>query len=240
MKPFTLFMCLLSFLILEAGFVSYVPLSEWQKRRYVQSVPYVSHWITWQDHNAVRNVFRSGGQGFVSYKWRDENQTWTDAESLISESLNGSRHARLAVKNVRQQGILAQFSAELKEKADNGDLFAAIGLFQLGAFNNSPADSSLAADFLKKHPSALAAWTLKSIRGKGLTMDSLDTQLLFARLARENLRHPQMKDEHYDQVSARYAVHLAEVRKSATNGDPDAIWIVEQLDATPVWRPEDS
>lgn len=109
------------------------------------------------------------------------------------------------------------------------------------------ADSSHAREMLERHPSATAKLVLSSqsdseedYQARIEWAESREGRLLLAKASRETVHAlPEDLDSERRNEALRFSRQtLEDLRLEAAEGDSDAVWIVEQLDATPVWEPK--
>lgn len=252
MKPFTFFMGLLCFFVVEAAFVSYVPASSHQRTAMHESIPYVSHWNTWQQARMVRTAFNQSVDGQVSTEYGFETHTWTSPDEILDNSYRGDKPARAAIWELEFRSNLRKMMVQHRTRAEAGSLPSMIDYYISAVAFHQEADSNDAREMLEQHPSATARLVLRStslskeavsdedIQASIEWAESREGRLLLAKASRETVHAlpEDMESERRNEALRFSQETLEELRSDAANGDPDAIWIVEQLDATPVWRPK--
>lgn len=224
------------FLLGEFAVVTYGPHSPAKRKQMVQTLPVVKQIREWRQEQHVRNAFDAQEDGIVRRRYMGQSGEWSSPQQLREEAERGSLIARSTLFELRNPDRYGKPLDQMRRQAETGDLVSMTDYYFTSVSLRSYSDSLAAARMLENNASAIAEWTLKA-RNRDLEWFSTrEGQLLMARVARENLRHPGLADEQYTRITEGNQRHLDELQKRAEAGDDDAQWVVNQLALSAVWH----
>lgn len=238
MGPFkisTLVTVLVIFLIGEFAVVTYGPHPPERRRQKVMQLPVIKQVRMWQHEQEIRRAFEEH-DGSFSWTYNDSTRTWVHADDLIRDVRNGSWEASMAASQLTTKVRYRDAYPDAQRKARQGDIFGMVDYYFFAIQLGEAQDSTEAAGMLRDHPSASARAVL-AMRNRQTEWYAKENRLLFAEVARENLRHPGMSDANYRHSTEIHQMELEQLRTKATEGDADAQWVLEQLAIRPVWQP---
>lgn len=131
-----------------------------------------------------------------------------------------------------------QQMAEIRIRAESGDVSAMIFMHDKALFLDRAEDVDAAISMLRTGESATAdmfLYLLEHTQADGSVSDvdflERETMLLQARVMRENIRPPipDMRGEEFVRQSTRHARSLTILLDNAQKGDETATWIIENL-----------
>jgi hypothetical protein len=239
MYPFkigTFITVLAIFLVGEFAVVTFGPYSPARRKQMLHDMPVVKQVREWRQERNVREAFETQDDGIVRRRYMGQNGEWNSPEQLREEAEQGSMIALSTLSELKNPDRYRMSLERLKRQAESGDLFSMTDYYFTSIFLRSYDDSLSAARMLEANPSAIAEWTLQARNNDQKWFSTREGQLLVARVARENMRHPKMSQENYIRVTEGNQRHLDELRTRADAGDADAKWVMERLATTPVWH----
>ncbi|NQV74078.1 hypothetical protein HQ496_13235 [bacterium] len=127
-----------------------------------------------------------------------------------------------------QEAIIgADFRKKLIEDAESGNPLAAYFYYMYSS--EGSLDRQRGLELLRSSETATAKWILGKNIDKNLDANSREGLLIYAQQIQEHYRISYMthfEDEHNRRVAE---AQLAQLQRSAENGDEDAQWVVDQL-----------
>ena len=122
-----------------------------------------------------------------------------------------------------------------RKQAEAGDLQAMFAMYMVAKAIPDRNVMEEALELLEQEGSATADFYLNSIN-KTVDPESREYLLIIARMTKENYRPSAMSDHQFELQTACLQGGEEWLRESAENGDENAIWVLEQLDAEEVNR----
>lgn len=218
----------------EYAFVEFYPLSPAQRIRRMDELPVVRQVIGAQEYRMVKQSFDADSGGIKTLEMGGISYTWSSAKSLVDDARSGDRNARSMIGRIKFSNKVRASLDEHRRLAESGNIFDLMAYYTTSQFAYDKTDSVRAAQMLSQHPSALAKWSLTMQFKKDLNWYSKEVMLLRALISRENLLQPNLTDEYVNRITDYNNQFVASIREKAEQGEEDAIWVVEQLDATPI------
>lgn len=191
-----------------------------------------------RDKDLVHDVFEAEQDGELNFTSGGTHASWSSPELLLKEFRKGEISAVRKMRGIRLHNERRLLAAEFKRKAEEGDVFSIINFYFSAATSSNQADSLWAHNMLANHPSKTAEFYLNhSFLSGRRDFYSKEHTLALALMAKENLRNPDWPEDRTKEIDEGHKRTLSDLRKRANAGEPDASWIIEQLDSTPVWSP---
>ncbi len=183
------------------------------------------------DIRAIRKAIEESDSGYVSVVRKGERRKWDDAKVLYADYKEHDQAALRMVYRIRDKERTGPQIKEIRHRAEEGDLTAIVQLHMLGRYETGEKDMARAIELLETHePGFLKSYRFQNMVSS-VPRNTRERYLLSARVMHENYRFPGQDDAAYAQMTLQNEKGLATLKKAAAAGDPDAVWVVEQLAA---------
>lgn len=233
-KTFSLIVALL--LTGEVLIVAFGPYPPASRKGMVMDLPVIKQAQDWRQDRRIKNAFEEAEDGVIRRKYMGSYGEWDSPEALKADAATGSTIAATTLYSLRNPERYWEPLKELKRRAQQNDLVSMVNYYHTSIALISHEDSLAAAHMLENHPSATAEWALVAFGGNREWFQTREGRLLIARVARENLRYPNMSEENYSDMTEANRTLLRDIAERAEDGDEDARWVVEQLVLLPDWQ----
>ena len=220
----------------EYVFVEYYPITHNRRIQKFEKLPIVRSIIKANNTRAVQKMIEESDSEFVSIVRNNTIKRWYDAQSWSVEYEAGDTHARGIYYRVHNLKEFQKHFGVARKQAEAGDLQAMFAMYLVAKSIPDKGVMEEALELLENEGSATADFYLNSII-KSIDPQSRESLLIIARMTKENHRPSSMNDHLFERQTERHQKGMDWFRESAENGDANAIWVLEQLEAEEIELP---
>lgn len=218
----------------EYAFVEYYPLEPYRRVQKFERLPVVKQIVVAKEKALVEKAFASDDDGILSVGIGKTTKVWRSVEQWSQDRKTGDRWASSLADRLKFQA-----QAKASFTAEGGFKLPVHPMDHLGYYMaaTSLGDAKITNDVLERWRSdttATARWTYKMYFEKSLNIESKEGMLLTAQASIENMRHPRISKQWFEQQTQQNQNTLDTIVERADSGNEAARWVLSQLNTRQV------